>query len=144
MVPYPADVGRIRAKALVFSALVLVAGLAGGSHDVASAEVTTVRTGQVPPSAYVGMASADGARPPQVGASSPTRRVVASDGADTTGGGVMGQVRDMNLEALSGPGLIALGAGLTVVALGWRRLQACYPSSSYPSSSYQSSSRSAR
>lgn len=104
--------GRSSARTLVFLAVAVMAGLAGGSHGVASAEVTVVQLGQVPSPAHAG----------DTGASAATGPVADGEHLDASAGGLLGVALDTT-EVLLGSGLVAVGAGMSAMALGWRRLQ---------------------
>lgn len=104
--------GRSSARTLVFLALALMAGLAGGSHGVASAEVTVVQLGLVPSPAHAGATGASAAIGP----------VADGEHLDASAGGLLGVALDTT-DVRLGSGLVAVGAGVSVMALGWRRLQ---------------------
>ena len=104
--------GRSSARTLVFLALAVMAGLAGGSHGVASAEVTAVQLGQVPSPAHAGA----------TGASAAIGSVADGEHLDASSGGLLGVALD-STGVLLGSGLVAVGAGVSAMALGWRRLQ---------------------
>jgi hypothetical protein len=92
----------------VFLAVAVMAGLAGGSHGVALAEVTVVQLGQVPSPAHAGA----------TGASAATGPVAVGEHLDASAGGLLGVALDTT-EVLLGSGLVAMGAGMSAMALGW-------------------------